>query len=166
MHKFEPLSRGHDREGFDCGVPALNQFLRQSARQAQDKGLSRTFVAVGEGTEDPKEIFGFFTLSATEAETATLPAELAKKFPPKIPAVILARLAVAVRHQSKGFGSSLVAEALVRIAEIADKLGIAGALVDAKDDRAASFYARFGFIPLPSDPLRLFMPLDRIKTFL
>ena len=34
---IEPLGRGHDRASFDCGEPALNDFLRTLARQQQEK---------------------------------------------------------------------------------------------------------------------------------
>ena len=33
MNRLETLGAEHDREGFDCGVEALNNYLRQVARQ-------------------------------------------------------------------------------------------------------------------------------------
>jgi GNAT superfamily N-acetyltransferase len=161
--KLEALSRDHDRQGFDCGVDDLNIFLRQQARQAQDKGLSRTFVATVADSSPPRPILGYFSLVASEALSDSLPPELARKLPTKIPAITLARLAVDRRHQGKGLGGALLAEALLHIARLSYQLRIAGTFVDAKDDSAARFYQHHGFVPLPSDPLRLFMPLARIQ---
>jgi len=160
----ELLSRAHDREHFDCGIEALNAFLRQTARQHQEKGISRTFVLVEHGGAEPTPILGFFTLAATEGFTASLPPEIAKRFPTRIPAIILARLAVDKSRQGRGLGAALVAEALTRVASIAEQLGVAGLFVDAKDEGAAAFYRKYGFVPLVSDPLRLFLPLATIRT--
>lgn len=84
----------------------------------------------------------------------------------KIPAIILARLAIDRRHQGMGLGGALLAEALMHICRVSDQLGVAGAFVDAKDEAAAQFYQHHGFVPLPSDSLRLFMPLSQIRTLL
>lgn len=160
MLVIEPLARSHDRAGFDCGVATLNAFLRQMARQHQEKGISRTFVLVSsEVLAEPKPILGFFTLSATEGLTENLPEEISKRFPSRIPAIILARLAVDKSEQGKGFGALLIAEALARVASIAQQLGVAGLFVDAKEENAATFYRKYGFVPLRSDPLRLFLSL-------
>ena len=164
MLLIEPLSRSHDREHFDRGAEALNIFLRQTARQHQEKGLSRTFVLVEQGGSKPAPILGFFTLAATEGLTDSLPPEIAKRFPARIPAIILARLAVAKSRQGKGLGAVLIAEALIRVASVAEQLGVAGLFVDAKDESAAAFYRKHGFAPLVSNPLRLFLPLATIRT--
>ena len=164
MLLIEPLSRNHDREHFDRGAEALNIFLRQTARQHQEKGISRTFVLVEQGGSKPAPILGFFTLAATEGLTDSLPPEIAKRFPARIPAIILARLAVAKSRQGKGLGAVLIAEALIRVASVAEQLGVAGLFVDAKDESAAAFYRKHGFAPLVSNPLRLFLPLATIRT--
>ena len=166
MRVVEPLSRDHDREHFDCGVDALNVFLRQTARQHQERGISRTFVLTEAEATPPKPVLAFFTLAATEGFTDRLAPEIAKRLPAKIPAVVLARLAVSAQHQGQGYGSALLAEALSRVAAIADQLGVAGMFVDAKDEPAAAFYRKFGFVPLVSEPLRLFLPLASIRTLL
>jgi len=43
---IELLATHHRSEGFDCGEPALNQFLRQQAGQQQHKGFSKTYVTL------------------------------------------------------------------------------------------------------------------------
>lgn len=38
--------------------------------------------------------------------------------------------------------------------------------VEAKDHQAKAFYERFGFVPLPSDELELFLPVATIQEAL
>ncbi len=163
MNKLEPLDSTHDRHGFDCGKEPLNHYIRQVARQHAERGISRTFVLVGEDAETPKTILGFFSLAACEGESAALPAALAKKFPRKIPAVRLGRLAVSKNWQGRGLGRDLVCMALIKTAESAERIGMAGLFVDAKDGSVAEFYKRFGFEPLPEAPLTLFMPFATLR---
>jgi GNAT superfamily N-acetyltransferase len=160
--EVQPLSQQHDRAAFDCGVPTLNDFLRQTARQHQEKGVSRTFVLVDPDSKSPREIIGYFALSACEAVTAALPANLAKRLPRTIPAVLLGRLAVHRAFQGQGHGSVLLVEAVRRVATTASLIGLAGLFVDAKGDAAATFYRKFGSVPLPDNPHRLFLPLDTL----
>lgn len=161
MPVIVPLSRTHDRAGFDCGVPELNNFLKTTARQHGEKGISRTFVLTGEDAR----ILGFFTLTLCEVTADNLPEAYASKYPSHgLPAVRLGRLAVSRKHQGKGYGELLLAEAIHRTLLIADHAGLIGLFVDAKDDRARSFYEHFGFIPLPATPLRLFLPVATLKA--
>ena len=44
----EALARSHDRKGFDCGEPALNDYLQRHARQNHEAGGAKTFVAVSQ----------------------------------------------------------------------------------------------------------------------
>ncbi len=162
MANIEPLSRQHDRQKFDCGVEVLNDFLQRTARQHQVKGVSRTFVLVDPESETPKGILGYFTLSACESVTAHLPATLARRLPHTIPAVLLGRLAVDRNLQGQGYGSVLLVEAIRRVAATSAQLGVAGLFVDAKDDSAVAFYRKHGFVPLPANPYRLFLPLKTL----
>ena len=161
MPEITPLDRSHDRAGFDCGVPELNAFLKATARQHGDKGISRTFVL----TEGDARILGFFTLTLCEISVESLPATYARKYPSHgLPAVRLGRLAVSRRHQGKGYGELLLAEAIHRTLQIADHAGLIGLFVDAKDDKARSFYLRYGFEPLPADSLHLFLPIATLRA--
>lgn len=159
----ELLDASHDREGFDCGSEPLNRFLRQLARQHNERGVARTFVMVEAQAQAPKEILGFFSLSALEIKGADLPPALAKKLPREIPAARLGRLAVASKMQGQKIGTALMFAALRKVAQTADIIGIAALLVDAKDTHAARFYERFGFVPLPQQPLTLFLPTHSLR---
>jgi GNAT superfamily N-acetyltransferase len=156
------LERHHDRSRFDCGVPALNSFLKATARQHGEKGISRTFVLSEQ--DKPAIIFGYFTLTLCEVRTEHLPSVYAKKYPQHgLPAVRLARLAVSEKYQRKGYGGLLLAEAVHRTVLIADQAGVIGLFVDAKDERARLFYEKYGFVPLPDHALQLFLPLETLR---
>ncbi|QXP83814.1 GNAT family N-acetyltransferase [Methylococcus sp. ANG] len=151
-----PLTGNHDRQSFDCGRQELNDWLRQVARQHQDKGLSRTFVAIRE--EEPERICGYYALTLAELESLHLPATWRKKLPRRVPGVRLGRLAVDQRHQGKKLGELLLVDALGRAERIYTEAGGIGLFVDAIDERAAAYYLRFGFRAIPDNPLLLFFP--------
>jgi GNAT superfamily N-acetyltransferase len=156
------LSRNHDRSGFDCGLPELNLFLKATARQHSEKGISRTFVLTEQ--EKPAAILGYFTLTLCEVRMDNLPMEYAKKYPQHgLPAVCLARLAVSRKYQGKGFGSLLLTEAIYRTLLIAEQAGLIGLFVDAKNEQARLFYEHFGFVSLPDHALQLFLPLETLR---
>lgn len=163
MPEIVPLSRDHDRSGFDCGDNDLNAFLKATARQHDQKGVSRTFVLLDQ--KNSTEIMGFFTLTLCEVTFRQLPAVYAKKYPKHgLPAVRLARLAVARKHQGQGFGELLLAEAIHRTVVVAEQAGVIGLFVDAKNKSARAFYERYGFILLPNRPLQLFLPLASLQA--
>jgi GNAT superfamily N-acetyltransferase len=152
-----PLHRTHDRVGFACGTPELDAFLKLVARQHAEKGISRTFVLCDAGR--PNDILGFFTLALCDARAEELPERYARMYPKHaLPAVLLGRLAVARAQQGKGYGRLLLAEAVHRTALVAEQAGLIGLFVDAKDAGTRSFYEKFGFVRLPDQPLRLFLP--------
>lgn len=151
------LTGNHNRQDFDCGRSELNDWLRHIARQHQDKGLSKTFVTVLEN--DPARICGYYALTLTEVDTRPLPESRRKKLPRLIPGVRLGRLAVDVRFQGKRLGELLLVDALERVRFIRQHAGVIGLFVDAIDDKAAAFYAHFGFEAFLDDPLKLFLPV-------
>ena len=151
-----PLTGNHDRQGFDCGRQELNDWLRQVARQHQDKGLSRTFVATLD--DAPNCICGYYALTLAELENRNLPEAWRKKMPRRIPGVKLGRLAVDKKFQGKGLGDLLLVDALTRAQRIYQEAGGIGLFVDAIDEQAAGYYKRFGFEAMPDNPLLLFFP--------
>ena len=163
--KLELLNIAHDLDGFDCGVEPLNRYLQHIARQHIDKGISKTYVLVEESASAPKPILGFFTLSLCQVLGEETPAKWAKKLPKQIPALRLGRLAVGKHRQGQSLGKTLLVEALFKTSRIAEIAGGIGLFVDAKDEKAAAFYARFGFEPTPGEPLTLFMPMETIRRF-
>lgn len=162
MPSIELLSRGHDREGFSCGERELDEYLKRTARQHNDKGIARTFVLVD--TDEPEKILGFFTLTSCEVVAAELPPEYAKKYPRKAPAAKLARLAVTMDRQRQGLGGLMMVDAMRRTLAVAENIGIIGFFVDAKNQGAHDYYEQYGFIALPNHPLALFLPLGTLAA--
>ena len=165
MRKIEPLGKSHDRDGFDCGSEPLNLFLKQTARQHADRGISRTFVLVEEEAA-PKPIPGFFSLNICQLKSETLSVAEARRLPRDVSGIRLGRLAVAKAQQRQGLGKMLLVAAMGKFLEIFNTAGGIGLFVDAKDAAARRYYEQFGFIPLPSHELELFLPVRTIQEAL
>lgn len=163
MNRLELLSRDHDRTSFDCGVEPLNAYLRGTARQHIEKQISMTYVLVDEGAAIPKPVLGYFTIGMCEVMATDLSPKFARKYPPKLPAIRLGRLAIDRRQQGRRLGKALLFAAIKQYWTAAASVGGVAIIVDAKDGKAADFYRRFGFQPFVSDPQKLYMPLDMVR---
>lgn len=166
MRKIEALSKSHARERFDCGNEALNSFLKHTARQHAERGISKTFVLVEEDAPGPRPILGFFSLNICQIKSEELAAAEATKLPRDVSGVRLGRLAVAKELQRQGIGKTLLVAVMRKVLETFDSAGGIGLFVDAKDDEAKRYYEQFGFVPLPSNELQLFLPLKTIQEAL
>ncbi len=159
------LARHHDRAGFDCGTPALNEYLRRYARQNHESGGAKTFVAVPTATSDT--ILGYYTISPGAIAFANVPAAVTKRRGRyEVPVFRLGRLAVAVARQGQGLGGDLLLAAGARALAVAGEVGGVALAIDAKDDRAAAWYQRFGALRLLDDRLKLVLPLEVIAAAL
>jgi predicted GNAT family N-acyltransferase len=158
--RIEALEAHHDRAGFCCGVPELDNYLQQRAGQDIKRKLAAVFVL----TEDSKAIAGFYTLCAHSIAGADLPPELAKHLPRfPLPATLLGRMAVAQALQGAGFGEYLLLDALNRALHGSRQVASWAVVIDAKAG-ARSFYLKHDFIPLPDSPDRLFLPMKTIEA--
>ncbi|TLS72802.1 GNAT family N-acetyltransferase [Mariprofundus erugo] len=160
---IEPLSRCHNRRGFQCGVGELDYFLGKVAMQHADKGISRTFVMVPE--ENRTIIIGFYTLTVCEVKFDQFASDDSKPLPKNhpIPAAKLARLAVARDFRGQHFGTKLLIHAMESFLQAQSVVGMSALFVNAKDDQAACFYRKYGFSPCSDDPLCLYLPTDTIR---
>jgi GNAT superfamily N-acetyltransferase len=157
--RIEALSAIHDRTEFACGVEPLDRYFRTQAGQEARKKVAAPFVLVlADGG-----IAGFYTLSATAVRMAELPDVVARKLPryPLVPATLLGRLAVDQRHQGKGYGRFLLADALFRA--VRSEIASFAVIVEAKDQAAKRFYERESFQPFPDQPLKLFRAMTDIE---
>ena len=139
---IESLQRAHAVDQFECGQPDLDRFLVRFAFQAQQANASRTYVALNNET-----VIGYYTLVVGHVLHEQAPERLSKglaRHP--IPLVVLARLAVHRDWQGRGIGAGLLRAAMERTLQIAEIAGVRALAVNAKDDAAVSFYARYGFI--------------------
>lgn len=157
----EPIGRHHDRKTFDCGSKDLNDYLNRYARQNHESGGAKTFVAVTR--PEPGRVLGFYSISPGAIAFARAPARLSKKLGRyDLPIFRLGRLAIDLSVQGQGLGGDLLLAAGERALAVAAEVGGIALAIDAKDQRAAHWYVRFGAVPLVDDPLRLILPLSII----
>ena len=155
------LRTDHVREHFDSGVPPLDEFLRQFARQNDAKGISRTYVATRPGE---LEVLGYGTLRLGEVACADLPPDAQNGLPRyPVPVLHIARLAVDKRARRIGLGEALLMHALRKALDTAEEVGLWGLEVVAKDEAARSFYMRYGFKPLVDDQLHLYVSVKTVR---
>ena len=156
-----PLNPGHDRTGFQCGVAALDRYLKKQAKQDSKRRISRTFVATK--PDNQNLVIGYYTLSSLSIELSQLPEKLVRKLPKHpLPAALIGRLAVSRDAQGQGVGKMLLADAIKRTLAVSEQIAIYALVVDAIDDSAIGFYEQVGFTRLSDDSPRLFLPLKTI----
>lgn len=159
---FVPLGKKHDRKQFDCGNSELNQYIRKYAKQNDKKGISKAYVATQAVT--PTVVDGYYSISTCTIEFDSLPEDTTRRLPNyPIPAVLIGKLAVDINCQGEGLGEELLVNALIRIVDVSEKVGIYAVRVDAIDERAKQFYLRYEFIPFVDKSLSLFLPLKSIR---
>ena len=159
---IEPFERRrHDRSGFDCGVPLLNDWLATKAGQFDRKDLARTYVLVAPGEPSVK---GYYSLSSHAVVFEALPKDQTKGLPQiDVPVVLLGRLAVDRSLQGQHLGEYLLIDALRRAEYLATKIGIRAIEVHAINDAAKGFYTKYGFFSLVDDPHHLFLPMTVVR---
>lgn len=161
----EAISRRHDRKNFNCGSAELNDYLRRYARQNHESGGAKTFVAVSPG--DVTRILGYYTISPGAIEFAKVPTAVGRRLGRyEVPVFRLSRLAVNLANQGSGLGSEILLAAGRRALSVAAEVGGVALAIDAKSERAAHWYERFGAVRLLDDPLKLVLPLKTIADAL
>lgn len=172
LNIIEPLDpEKHDRAAFSCGIEQVDNFFKRTANKLATADNLRVFVM----TTPAGDLIGFYALNAHAVDYSDLPAKYARTRPGhgSIPAAYMSMIGVDSRHQGKGYGGDLLADGLRRIAGAADSIGIAVVMLDvldcgdpAKTVRRKALYEGYGFTPLPSNPLRLFLPVATARTLL
>jgi GNAT superfamily N-acetyltransferase len=160
----EPVGKRHDRDAFDCGETALNEFLRRYARKSHEMGGAKTFLAID---DDDKTSLGYYSLSPCSIAYARTP-ELVRRGLARhdVPAFRLARLAVDLKVQGQGLGGQLLLSAGKRCLLASAEVGGVAILIDAKNARVAAWYASYGALPLLDAPLSLLLPLAIVEAAL
>jgi len=148
----------HDREGFFCGEPSLDTYLRQQAVQHHRDGISTTHVLVDDANR--ARILGYYSLSAAQLLLTDLQESDRKRLPNyPVPAIRMGRLAVSAEEQAKGHGDYLLAHAVARCLSLRAQLGVRVLLVDALHEQAASFYRSYGFRKASANSNTSYLPL-------
>jgi GNAT superfamily N-acetyltransferase len=156
------LTQEHEIVGFDCGKAPLNDFLIKYALQNQASGGARTYVLTR-----GKRVISYYSLAPASVMPADAPARVMKgqgRYP--VPVILMARFALDLKEQGKGYGKTLFRDALRRALAGAEAIGGRAFLVHAKDDEARAFYAHFGMEASPTNPLHLFLLFKDIRKSL
>jgi hypothetical protein len=152
-----PLTAKHDLSAFDCGEPALNEWLRHRALKNESR-YSRTYVVC-----DGDRVVAYFCICAGAVERAAAPGKVRRNAPDTIPVSVIGRLTVSRHHAGRGLGTDILSDALRRIAIASQSIGIGAVLVQAKDDTAKRFYMKCAeFIEYPADSRTLFLPIETV----
>ncbi len=160
-----PLTVDHATAEFECGSDAQTLWFRRHAVAAQQAGSSRVYVAT---EPNSPRVVGYYALAAGSVEPAAASARVARglgRHP--IPVVVLTRLGVDVTAQGRGLGSALLRDALLRVNQAADTIGVRALLVHAESPRARAFYEHLAeFEASDTDPLHLVLLMEDLRRAL
>ena len=169
---IEPLDpTRHDRAGFSCGVAQVDNFLQKTANKLSQADNLRVYVM----TEDGRSIIGFYAINSHAIDYRDLPPKFARARPGHgmIPAAFISMIGRDSRYGGQGFGGDLLADCLLRLARLAEQIGVAVVMLDvldcgnlARTERRAALYASYGFTPLVTNPSRMFLPIATIRATL
>jgi GNAT superfamily N-acetyltransferase len=158
----EKLHADHVLTFFDCGKPALNDWLQRFALTNQQSDAARTYVIHG-----ARQVVGYYALAAGSVRKDASPVRIARGLANHpVGVILLARLAVDRNAQGRGLGKALLADALSRAVQAADVIGARAILVHALDEEAVAFYTKFGFEPSPLDGRQLMLLMKDVRAAL
>jgi GNAT superfamily N-acetyltransferase len=153
----QPLAPDHDLDAFNSGVAELDIWLKKRARLNEATGASRTFVLC-----KGKKVVGYYCLATASIFRAEATGNVRRNMPDPIPAVLIGRLAVDKASQGKGYGVGLLQDAVLRIAQASQTIGIRAILVHAKSNNVRAFYERFGFRSSPIEPMTMMLTIEEV----
>ena len=156
-----PLAPDHELDEFSSGVEPLDDWLRRLARHNEAEGGSRTFVIC-----TGRRVVGYYSLAAGSVITGTATGRVRRNMPTPVPVVLLGRLAIDQTWQSRGLGSDLLRDAVLRVFAAGESIGVRAILVHAISAEAKGFYEKHGFRPSPVDPMALMITLNDARRML
>lgn len=156
----EPLDSAHRLDGFTCGEPVLDEWLKRRALTNQISGASRTFVVA----DQDKIVWGYYAMAAGAVSHQMATSSVRRNMPDPVPVMVLARLAVSTQAQGIKLGGSLLQDAVNRAVAVSHNAGVRALLVHALHDQAKMFYEHYGFQVSPAHPLTLMLRLSTLKT--
>ena len=169
IEPFDP--HRHDRSGFTCGVTQVDNYFKKTANKLNKADNIRLYVMVA----DSGDIAGFHAINAHAVDYTQLPERYARARPGhgSIPAAYISMIGRSIRYRGKGVGGDLLIDALSRIAHASERIGLAVVMLDVLNcgnpERTANrkaLYETYGFQPLESDPLRLYLPMATVRKVL
>ena len=139
----------------------MDNWLMKRARANQADGASRTFVVCEES-----RVLGYYALASGSVSLASLPGKFRRNMPDPVPVVMLGRLAVDLSMARQGVGRGLFKDAVRRVSQAADAIGIRGVVVHPISDAARAFYFKLGFTECPGDPGLMVVTLKDARAVL
>jgi GNAT superfamily N-acetyltransferase len=159
--KPEPITADHRLEGFACGKQFLDDWLTARALKSEAKS-ARTFVVTSRTGANAGRVIAYYALATGSVAREGVPKKIRQGLPNPTPVLVLARLAVDKQHGSKGIGSALLQDVMLRALEISRSAGVRALIVHAIDEDAVGFYARYGFQPFPAGAKTMFLPIETL----
>jgi ribosomal protein S18 acetylase RimI-like enzyme len=167
IEPFDP--ERHDRTAFSCGIEQVDNYFQRTANKLAKADNVRLFVMVAQDGA----LIGFYAINAHSVNYTELPPKFARTRPShgNIPAAYISMIGRDKRFKGSGYGSDLLVDALRRIAAAGESVGIAVVMRDVLDcgdparvARRKALYEGFGFLPLPSRDLRMFLPMVTVRA--
>lgn len=156
-----PISADHVLDGFECGEPSLDRWLKKRALKNHASGGSRCFV-ICHGAD----VVGYYSLSAGAIRHESVTKTVRRNMPDPLPVLVLGRLAIDLRYQNQGLGSALLRDAMIRALKVSGDAGIFALMVHALSEQARRFYLSRGFVESPFQPMTLMMTLVTVRSVL
>lgn len=157
----QPLAAHHQLEHFDCTEPRLNDWLKRHAMKNHEAGASRTFVVCIEN-----RVLAYYCLAMGAVSLSVAPGKIRRNMPEPIPVAVIGRLAVDRKLEGQGYGRGLLKDAVLRVIQVSEMIGVRAILVHALSEHARDFYLHGGFLASPVEPLTLMLPMkDAVKTY-
>jgi GNAT superfamily N-acetyltransferase len=154
-----PINERHQVDAFDSGVAVLDDWLKRRARANQSGGASRSYVVC-----DADRVVAYYAIAAGAVEIAAATSRVRRNMPDPVPVAVLGRLAIERGYQGKGLGRALVKDALSRVAQAADIIGIRGVIVHAISPEAKAFYLTAGLEASRLHPMTLMATLADVQA--
>lgn len=156
--------------GFRCGKHPLDDYFRRHALPNDQGNIGLAYV-VDASAQDLAAglppVLGFYTLSMAAAVSADVGSVIAKVLPRyPMPVALIGRLAVDERARGRRLGEALLLDALLRVVTAAEIVACLGIIVDAKDEDAERFYAKYDYVTVDASswPRRMFLPIDVARS--
>lgn len=163
---ISPITAEDPGAGFRSGVHPLDDYFARHAMPNDRAGVSRCFVLRSDLADLPV-VCGFYTLSMASVQADAIRAVLKGRLPRyPLPVALIGRLAVDERARGRGFGEDLLIDALARVVSAGGSVGCVGVIVDAKDEGAERFYAKYDFVTVEAEawPHRMFLPMATARA--
>ncbi len=156
-----PISADHVLDGFECGEPLLDEWLKKRALKNHASGASRCFV-ICHGAD----VFGYYSLSAGAIRHESVTKAMRRNMPDPLPVLVLSRLAIDRRYHNQGLGRALLRDAMIRAVKVSGDAGIFALMVHALSEQARRFYLSRGFAESPLQSMTFIMTLATVRSIL